>query len=183
MRRLLVRLLIASVRPLPDDRQAIWSIPKAFQVVYFLIFIGICVPMIANITQEQMAANPGASWIRLAQETASEFAAAGVGAAIGSLIAMQGVAIIVSLYHIITNRFVKPVIEEHEERGRKEGEERGRKEGIAEGEERGRKEGEERGRKEGEERANRAWAKWNQSRLEHEAQGIPFDEPPPHNQR
>ncbi len=60
-----------------------------------------------------------------------------------------------SLYHIITNRFVKPVIEEHEERGRKEGEER----------------------------ANRAWAKWNQSRLEHEAQGIPFDEPPPHNRR
>ncbi len=62
-----------------------------------------------------------------------------------------------SLYHIITNRFVKPVIEEHEERGRKEG--------IAEGEE----------------RANRAWANWNQSRLEHEAQGIPFNELPPHN--
>ncbi len=155
MRRLLIRALVASARPLSDDREAIWSIPKVFQVVYFLIFIGICVPMIADIVREEIAACPGAGWIRLARETSSEFAAAGVGAAIGSLIVVQGVAIIVSLYHLITNRFTKPIIEEHEARGR------------------------ELGIVEGVEKSNQAWREWLRRRDEAEAQGIPFDEPPP----
>ena len=155
LRRLLVRLLIASAAPLPDDRDAIWSIPRIFQLVYFVVFIGICVPIIANIVREEFAGTPDAGWVHLARESAAEFAPSGVGAAIGSLIAVQGVALIVSLYHIITNRFARPIIEEHEARGREEG------------------------REEGAERANQAWREWNQRRLDHEAQGIPFDEPPP----
>ena len=158
LRRLLVRILIASAAPLPDDRDAIWSIPRAFQVLYFVIFMGICIPMIISIVQDEIAVNSHAGWIRMARESASEFAAVGVGAAIGSLIAVQGVAIIVSLYHIITNRFTIPAIEQHREEGREEG------------------------RAEGEDRANRAWREWNQRRLDHEAQGIPFDEPPPDQQ-
>ena len=85
------------------------------------------------------------------RETGSGFAAAGIGAAIGSLIAVQGVALIVSLYHFITNRFTIPIIEKHREEGREEGREQ----------------------------SNRAWAEWNQRRLDHEARGIPFDDPPP----
>ena len=158
LRRLLVRILVASATPLSDDREAIWSIPRIFQVVYFLIFIGICVPMIMNIVQEEIAAHPGANWVRLARESASEFAAVGVGAAIGSLIAVQGGAIILSLYHIITNRFTKPIIEEHREEGREEG------------------------RFQGEQRANKAWREWLTRRDEAEDQGIPFDEPPPDQQ-
>ena len=151
LRRLLVRILVASATPLPDDREAIWSIPRAFQVIYFLMFIGICVPMIMDIVQEEIVANPGMGWIRLARETAAEFAAVGVGAAIGSLIAMQGVAIIVSLYHIITNRFTIPAIEKHRAEGREEGQEQ----------------------------ANQAWREWLRRREEAEAEGRPFDEPPP----
>ena len=117
MRRLLVRILIASAAPLPEERGAIWSIPQAFQTVYFLIFIGITVPIIADIAQEQIAARPGAGWIRLARATVAAFAPAGVGAAIGSLIAVQGVALIVSLHHLITNRFTIPAIKAHEARG------------------------------------------------------------------
>ena len=63
-----------------------------------------------------------------------------------------------AIYHAITNRFTKPVIEEHIAQGREEG--------IAEGVE----------------QANRAWAEWNQRRLDAEAQGLPFDEPPPDQQ-
>ena len=81
--------------------------------------------MIISIVQEEIVANPGAGWIRLSRESASEFAAVGVGTAIGSLIAVQGVALIVSLYHLITNRFTLPAIEQHREEGREEG----RKEG------------------------------------------------------
>ena len=151
LRRLLVRILVASATPLPDDREAIWSIPRTFQVIYFLIFIGVCVPMIADIARENIAAYPGAGWITLARETSSEFATVGVGAAIGSLIAVQGVAIVVSLYHIITNRFTIPAIEKHRAEGRAEGEEQ----------------------------TNQAWREWLRRRDEAEAQGIPFDEPSP----
>ncbi len=56
-----------------------------------------------------------------------------------------------SLYHMIANRWVKPVIEEHIEQGREEG----RAEVIAE---------------------VRAWL---QRKAEAEAKGMPFDEPPP----
>ena len=107
--------------------------------------------MIVSIAQEEIAANSQAGWIHLARGTAAQFAPVGVGAAIGSLIAVQGVAIIVSLYHIITNRFVLPTIERHREEGREEGEER----------------------------ANRAWRDWLREREEAEAEGRPFNEPPP----
>ena len=159
LRRWFVRALLASAAPLPEERGAIWSIPQAFQTVYFLIFIGITVPIIADLAQEQIAAHPGAGWVRLARETAAAFAPAGVGAAIGSLIAVQGVALIVSLYHFITNRFTIPAIKAHEARG----EARGRDEGMAEGVE----------------QSNKAWREWLQRRDDAAAQGIPFDEPPP----
>ena len=107
--------------------------------------------MIVSIVQEEIVANPDAVWIRLSRESASEFAPVGVGTAIGSLIVVQGVALIVSLYHIITNRFVLPTIERHREEGRMEGEER----------------------------ANRAWRDWLREREEAEAEGRPFNEPPP----
>ena len=51
----------------------------------------------------------------------------------------------------LTNKFVKPVIEEHEARGRDEGREEER----------------------------RKWTGWNTRRLAAEKNGEPFDEPPP----
>ena len=68
-----------------------------------------------------------------------------------------------SLYQAMVNRFVIPVIEAHEARGRAEGRVEGRVEGRAEG------------------RAESAaeWRAWLQRSGEAEAQGQPFDEPPP----
>ena len=60
-----------------------------------------------------------------------------------------------SLYHIITNRFTIPAIEKHRAEGREEG------------------------REEGQEQANQAWREWLRRREEAEAEGRPFDEPPP----
>ena len=71
-----------------------------------------------------------------------------------------------SLYHFITNRFTIPAIQAHEARGEARGREEGREEGVIKGRE----------------RANRAWSEWNQRRLAHEAQGTPFNEPPPDRQ-
>ena len=63
--------------------------------------------------------------------------------------------------------------------GVKEGVKRGVAQGRAEGVAEGRAEGVEEGRAEGAERAFRAWAEWNDRRMEAEADGLPFDEPPP----
>ena len=63
--------------------------------------------------------------------------------------------LLMSLYQAMVNRFVTPVIEAHEARGRAEGVEIGR---AAERTE---------------------WQKWNRRRMDAEAQGRPFDEPPP----
>ena len=62
---------------------------------------------------------------------------------------------LVSLYQAMVNRFVAPVIEAHEARGRAEGVEIGR---AAERTE---------------------WQEWNRRRMDAEARGRPFDEPPP----
>ncbi len=68
-----------------------------------------------------------------------------------------------ALYQAMVNRFVAPVIEAHEARGRAEGVEIGR----AEGEEIGRA-------------AERTeWQEWNRRRMDAEAQGRTFHEPPP----
>ena len=76
-----------------------------------------------------------------------------------------------SLYQAMVNRFVIPVIEAHEARGRAEGRVEGRAEGRVEGRVEGRAEG----------RAESAaeWRAWLQRSGEAEAQGQPFDEPPP----
>ena len=56
-----------------------------------------------------------------------------------------------SLYQFMVNNFVIPVIEKHRDEGRVEGR--------------------------AEERA--AWREWNRRRIDAEAQGLPFNEPPP----
>ena len=51
--------------------------------------------------------------------------------------------------------------------------------GMAEGVAQGRAEGVAQGRAEGVERERRAWTAWNSRRVDAEANGLPFDEPPP----
>ena len=160
IRRQFVRALVASARLLPEERESIWSVPRELQVVYFLVFIGLCVPMIIHIVRQVLAGHPDAGIVALATETASRFATVGAGAAIGTLIIVQGVYLVMlALYHILTNRFAKPVIQQHEARGVELGEARGEARGV--------------------ERSNREWRQWLQDREEHEAQGLPFDQPPP----
>ena len=183
IRRLLVNVLIVLSRPLEDDREAIWSVPNPLRALYFPIFTGISIVIAVNIVGEVNAAHPGATWITLTREAAAEFAPAGIGIAIATLTALQGVATIMAIYQYITNRFTLPVIQRHLAEGRQEGREEGRaegrEEGRAEGREEGRAEGREEGITEGEARANQKWQGWNRRRLDAAANNLPFDEPPP----
>ena len=72
-----------------------------------------------------------------------------------------------SLYQVVVNRFVIPVIEAH----KAEGHEQGR----AEGHEQGRAEGHKQGRAE----VRAEWRAWNERRLAAEREGREFTEPTP----
>ena len=68
-----------------------------------------------------------------------------------------------TLYQAMVNRWVIPVIQEHEARGYAEGRAEGWVEGLAEGR-----------------AAERArWVEWNRHRMEAVAEGLAFDEAPP----
>lgn len=191
MKELFVRLLVVLATPLDDDQTAIWSIPKPLAVAYFIIFPGVSVWTIVEIVQVRMAGYCGfvwtvagaaasgsdcvTTWNALVRETAAEFAPTGIGIAIGTMVAMYGVAVLMGIYGILTNAFTKPIIERHIAEGHAEGRAKGRDEGRAEGRDEGRDEG----RAEGKEEANRAWRKWYARRMEAEANGLPFDEPMP----
>ena len=99
-----------------------------------------------------------------------------------------GSAMVTAKY--LTKKLIEPLerkrreeLEQRFERGRAEG----REEGVAQGVARGRAEGVAQGRAEGvaqgvgqgAERERRAWTEWNSRRMEAEANGLPFDEPPP----
>ncbi len=175
MKELFVRLLVILATPLDDDQTAIWSIPKPLAVAYFIIFPGVSVWTIVEIVQVRMAGYCGfvwtvagaaasgsdcvTTWNTLVRETAAEFAPTGIGIAIGTMVAMYGVAVLMGIYGILTNAFTKPIIERH----------------ITEGRAKGHAEG----RDEGKEEANRAWRKWYARRMEAEANGLSFDEPMP----
>ena len=60
-----------------------------------------------------------------------------------------------SLYQAMVNRFVTPVIQQHEARGRAAG------------------------LKEGQATERAQWQEWNRRRMDAEANGQPFNEPPP----
>ena len=89
----------------------------------------------------------------------SEFSGIAIGIAIIAMLLTRPVNIagevIMSVYQAMVNRFVIPVIEAHEARGRAQGLEAGH----------------------AAERA--AWSEWNRRRMDAESQGQPFDEPPP----
>ena len=99
------------------------------------------------------------SWWQTAGDFAltvlSDFSGIAIGIAILAMLLTRPLnltgELLMSLYQAMVNRFVIPVIEKHRDEGRAEG----RAETDA------------------------AWRDWNQRRIDAEAGGLPFDEPPP----
>ena len=155
IRRFLNRALVWSARIVEEDDEAIWSVPKPFKRAYSIALSAICSPLLVAVIIEKIKTTKPAGWwanaATVTGESAAEFAPIGIGVAIALLVIAHIGAVIVSLYHMIANRWVKPVIEEHIEQGREEG----RAEVIAEVQ------------------------AWLRRRAEAEAKGEPFDELPP----
>ena len=187
IRALFIGLLILSARGLPEDREAMWSVPRPFKHAYFALLVALGAPPLAVIIAESAATVGGQSWwlnvIQVIIMSATRFAPVGLGSAIALLIVVHIGAIIMSLYHAIANRWVKPVIENHEARGRNEGlvegRAEGRNEGLVEGRAEGRNEGLVEGMTEGRAAERAEWREWLNRKDEAEARGLPFDEPAP----
>ena len=62
IRNLLVRLLVFLATPLEDERTAIWSIPKPLVPVYFAVFVGMSVWSIYEIVLVKSASYCGFVW-------------------------------------------------------------------------------------------------------------------------
>ena len=167
----LIRLFVWSTTEIPRDRTPIWSIPAFFVTLYFVILGSIAGPILFHIAGQAVNQTPGAGYLSLSQSILTEFSQPGIASAVAALILVQGAALLMSLYHFITNTFAKPIIRRHEARGVKQG----LKQGIEQGREQGVKQGIEQGRAE----RDALWNEWNQRRLDAEAQDARFDEPPP----
>ena len=115
----------------------------------------LCIPRFVMLYAEQAPRAAGETWLAkhyiLLGDVAKEFTPTAIGLAIILMLVIQAGGLVLSLYHMIANRWVTPVVEAH----------------IAEGEARGQAENQ------------IVWEAWNQRRLDAEAQDIPFDEPPP----
>ncbi len=87
----------------------------------------------------------------IAFQTLSGISGPDIGAAIISLVIVEGITTVMVMYNLGMNLLVHPIIKWHEARGEARGEVR----------------------------ASRRWEEWNRRRMEAEARGEEFNEPPP----
>ena len=165
--------LLPPATPQPEDRESIWSISRQDARTFFRL-VGVL--WIAGLAYSSHRARrePTAEWNTAPSETdgpwphhVGDFVMAALGDFSGVAIAIAIIAmlltrplnvageLLMSLYQAMVNRFVIPVIEAHEARGRAEGVKIGRAAAQAE------------------------WQEWNRRRMDAEARSRPFDEPPP----
>ena len=148
-------------------REAIWSIPRPFVLLYFALLTIQGWPAMTAIIweQAQMVTASGLKWYNWAWHTeviraaAPEIGQVGIGIAIYTLVTVQGVAFLMVLYNFMLEAgrhyLIRPVIKRHEERGQARGHAQGRDE------------------------TDQEWDAWLARKEAAESQGQPFDEPRP----
>ncbi len=191
LRRVAAKLLPPAT-PQPEDRESIWSIYRRDARTFFRLVSLLWLVALSYIGYKtlkgpavQWKAVSSESWWQIAGDFAlaalHDFSGVGIGIAILAMLLTRPLnltgELLMSLYQAMVNRFVTPVIEAHKAEGRAEGLVEGRAEGRVEGRAEGRVEG----RAEGRVASNAEWRAWNRRRMDAEAQGRPFDEPPPDN--
>ncbi len=188
------RWMLPSATPRPSNQVSVWSVAAGDARMFFGLAGALWLAALVQIVYKTVKAWPSAApWPDAALAVLADLGTVGLGAAIVSMLLARAVnmmgGILLSLYQAMVNRFVLPVIEEHEARGLEKGLAMGREEGLAEGRAKGRTEGRaegiDEGRtvgiEEGRYKAMAEWAAWNQRRLAAELAGQAFAEPPPSN--
>ena len=93
-----------------------------------------------------------------------------------SVVLVEGIAMLAESF---LKRRYQEGRQEGREEGRQEGREEGRQEGVQEGREEGRQEGVQEGIQVGQRNTQQRWEEWNRRRMDAEAKGEKFEEPPP----
>ncbi len=135
----------------PDkDRESIWSVAREVKTLYFLAFIVLVVLGIGLLTWREVTQSDGAGPLEILLAIWEDSAKI-VTTSVG--LSVVGAEIV--RYVMVLARHLEERLERVRERRRAEGREEGREE------------------------ANARWEAWNARREAADAQGLPFDEPPP----
>ena len=161
-----------------EPRESVWSVRRKHADTFFAtlftmwIAIATAVTMLYLNDQSRPEGQQIAEFVvRTAVDILVKLGAATIPVVMTSMILTKPLTIvggaIVITFEAMKARWVTPVIKKHQERGRAEG--------IAQGI----TQGEAQGIAQGEAQANEQWSDWWRRRQEAEANGLPFDEPPP----
>ena len=155
-----VRWLLPSPTPRLEDHVSIWSIRARDAGTFFRIFAVLWLVALARISYKSMeqADVPLVGWqdaVDFALAVLGEFGKVGIGTAMLAMLLTRPVNMMggaaMSLYQVMVNRYVIPVIEKHKAEGRAQGLEQ----------------------------AHEEWIAWNRRRVEAKRQGRDIDESPP----
>ena len=148
--------------PPQQDRDSIWTIPLSWRALYFGLFTAYAFAGIGFLIWYHVFESTASPWQETILSITQGIGIHTVGAAGLALLTIEGPNTVMVVAHYLRKRLIEPL----EERRRQEAEQRQR-------------EARERGRTEGEAQNQAAWEAWNERRIETEANGELFDEPPP----
>ena len=138
-----------------DDRDSIWSIPLARRALYFGLFTAYALAGIGFLLWYEVFIKAADSPPETALSIIQGIGVTTVGAAGLALLTIEGPRTVMVVADYITQRWLNPLKERLREEGRAEGQAQGQAATQA------------------------AWEAWNERRMTAEANGQPFDEPPP----
>ena len=153
----------------PEPRVSVTSVPERWRELYFVIFSAQTLALIGLAVWYEVFVVTDDTW----PETIFAIGRA-VGPGVAAIMA-ESIIVTEGLFMVLFGGIMRRREAAAESRGRSEGIAEGRSEGIAEG----RSQGIVEGIAQGSAQANEKWQKWNRRRLEAEAEGRPFTEPPP----
>ena len=163
-----VRKMFPAATPQLEDRESIWSIQKKDAKAFFLlvsvlwtaalVYIGYTTLNQPTAAWNNLAAEPGRQWWQNAGDFAivvlGDFTNVGIGTAIVAMLLTRPATITVEIFMSLYQAMVNRFVIPVIEAHKAEG----RAETQAK------------------------WEEWNKRRMEAEAKGVPFDEPPPSSQ-
>ena len=145
----------------PEPRVSVTSVPERWRELYFVIFSAQTLALIGLAVWYEVFVVTDDSW----PETIFAIGRA-VGPGVGAIMA-ESIIVTEGLFMVLFGGIMRRREVAAESRGRSEGIAEGRSQGIVEG------------IAQGSAQTNEKWQEWNRRRLEAEAEGRPFTEPPP----
>ena len=149
-------------QPTQEDRDSIWSIPLGRRALYFGLFTAYALAGIGFLLWYEIFEHTADTWQQTILVITQGIGVTTVGAAGLALLTIEGPENVMVVADYLRKRLIEPL----EERRRQEAEQRQR-------------EARERGLAQGRAENQAAWEAWNERRMAAEANGEPFDEPPP----